>query len=119
MAKTIYLKNEHIGQRKDGFVGFSWTTLLFGPFPALFRGDFLTFIGVFVVYFILNAVSFWLFGTIAMIVWAFFYNKYYTINLIKAGYKLNGTHEENVEAALALQIDLNENNTVNKNKGTE
>lgn len=119
MAKTISLKNEHIGQRKDGFYGFSWTTLFFGPIPALFRGDFLTFIGAFVIYFILNAVSFWIIGTIAMIVWAFLYNKYYTVNLIKKGYKFNGTHEENAEAAMALQIDLNKNNTVDKNKDPE
>ncbi|AXC38797.1 UNVERIFIED_ORG: hypothetical protein [Escherichia phage CMSTMSU] len=39
--------------------------------------------------------------------WAFLYNKYYTVNLIKNGYKFNGTHEENTEAAMALQIDLN------------
>ncbi|AXC38798.1 UNVERIFIED_ORG: hypothetical protein [Escherichia phage CMSTMSU] len=36
--------------------------------PALFRGDFITFIGAFVIYFILNAVSFWIVGTIAMVV---------------------------------------------------
>ncbi|EMR6007923.1 hypothetical protein WJW27_004717 [Escherichia coli] len=119
MAKTISLKNEKVGQRKDGFYGFSWTTLFFGPFPALFRGDFITFIGAFVIYFILNAVSFWIVGTIAMVVWAFIYNKYYTVNLIKNGYKFNGTHEENAEAAMALQIDLNKNNTVDKNKDPE
>ncbi|WPK19588.1 hypothetical protein [Salmonella phage SD-1_S14] len=41
------------------------------------------------------------------------------MNLIKNGYKFNGTHEENAEAAMALQIDLNKNNTVDKNKDPE
>ncbi|WPK19589.1 hypothetical protein [Salmonella phage SD-1_S14] len=63
MAKTISLKNENVGQRKDGFFGFSWTTLFFGPFPALFRGDFITFIGAFVIYFILKFGHFFIIST--------------------------------------------------------
>lgn len=44
MAHTIRLTHKNSGVLKDGYYGFSWTTLFFGSFPALFRGDFLTFI---------------------------------------------------------------------------
>lgn len=53
MATKIKLENPQTGESITGFYGFSWTTFLFGAFPALFRKDFITFIGVFVVMLIL------------------------------------------------------------------
>lgn len=42
MAFTrVTLSNTQSGAIKYAPVGFSWTTFFFGPFPALFRGDFL------------------------------------------------------------------------------
>jgi hypothetical protein len=49
MATKINMLNPDTGLIKTGFYGFSWTTFFFGAFPALFRSDFITFVGVFVV----------------------------------------------------------------------
>ena len=37
--KEIEFTNEYTGQYKTAPVGFSWTTLFFGCFPAMFRSD--------------------------------------------------------------------------------
>ncbi len=106
MATKINMLNPETGLTKTGFHGFSWTTLLFGAFPALFRSDFITFVGVFVVLTIIGiaTVGFGIF--VAMIVWAFMYNKYYTRKLIERGFKFNGTAEENARAAKALGVSF-------------
>ena len=88
MATSVNLKNPTNGLTKTGYFGFSWTTLFFGFFPALFRGDFITFLGGFVISLIIGlataGIGFFLIG----IVWAFMYNKYYTRKLLERGYVL-------------------------------
>jgi hypothetical protein len=64
-------------------VGYSWTTLFFGFFPALFRQDWLWA----VILFITGLVS----SGIIPIIFSFFYNKVYINSLLKKGYKLHGT----------------------------
>ena len=56
MAQHIRLRHAQSGVITTGFYGFSWTTLFFSGFPAIFRGDLIT--GVIVL--ILSASSFWL-----------------------------------------------------------
>jgi hypothetical protein len=73
------LKHPKTGILKKGFFGFSWTTLFFGGFPAIFRGDLL--IGV--LFLILQWFTFGLAG----LIWAFIYNKTYTTKLIEQGYE--------------------------------
>ena len=82
MASVIMMKNPQTGIIKKGFYGFSWTTLFFSGFPALFRGDIKT--GVIVI--IANLLT----GGLAALIWAFFYNKSYTLGLIKEGYQFVG-----------------------------
>ena len=86
MASTVMLKHRDSGLVKRGFYGFSWTTLFFGFFPALFRGDFITFLGGFAVLIVLGIFTIGIGTGIAMIVWAFWYNKYYTRKLLERGY---------------------------------
>ncbi len=96
MAQMIRLRHAQSGIVTTGFYGFSWTTLFFSGFPALFRGDILT--GAIVL--ALSASSFW----IAALVWAFFYNRVYTSRLLERGYVFDDTPEKIGEAKRALGI---------------
>ncbi len=106
MAQTITLRHKTSGIMKDGFYGFSWTTFFFGCFPALFRGDFLTFIGIFVVLLLVGIVTFGIGTFLGMFIWAFFYNGYYTKRLLEKGYELAGGTLQNEDAAKALGVRL-------------
>lgn len=86
MAGSIMLHNPGNGVFRKGYYGFSWTTLFFGGYPALFRGD--------PVGFLVIIASILTFGLVQFI-WAFFYNKSYTLRLIDKGYQLIG-HEQQV-----------------------
>lgn len=104
MAIRIALKHKETGLVKDGFYGFSWTTFFFGFFPALFRGDFITFIGGFVISVIIAIVTMGIGAFFIGVVWAFMYNKYYTRRLLERGYVLAGGESDNALAAAALGI---------------
>ncbi|VEJ09190.1 HrgC protein [Actinobacillus delphinicola] len=77
MANTALLKNES-GMIKNGIVGFSWTTLFFGFFVPLIRGD--------VKWLIIMLICDIITGGLANIVFCFIYNKLYTENLISQGF---------------------------------
>lgn len=104
MAQIVGLRQKDTGLTIKGFVGFSWTTLFFGPFPALFRQDYLTFVGFFVVTVILGILTMGIGNAIAGIAWAFMYNKYYTRKLLERGYQLEGSGVLVNEAAAKLGI---------------
>jgi hypothetical protein len=104
MASKIRMVNPTTGIVKQGFYGFSWTTFFFGMFPALFRGDFLTFIGGVVVVVIVAFATAGVGAWIAMVIWAFFYNSYYTKKLLEKGYGFDASLEETRNAKSALGI---------------
>ncbi|GHV41285.1 hypothetical protein FACS1894187_22910 [Synergistales bacterium] len=58
----------------NGYVGFSWTVLFFGPFVPLLRGDYKWAV-IMLVFDIFT-------GHLASLVLAFMYNKIYTRSLI-------------------------------------
>ena len=113
MATRIAMRNPSTGFSKDGFYGFSWTTLFFGGFPALFRGDFLTFLGLFAVMAILAFATMGIGAFVGSIVWAFMYNGFYTRKLVEKGYQFVGTEEEKNAALIALGIKSGGNANVN------
>ena len=92
MAQNIRLRHAQSGVITTGFYGFSWTTLFFSGFPAIFRGDLIT--GVIVL--ILSASSFWLV--------AILYNRVYTTRLLERGYVFDDDPEKVREAKRALRI---------------
>ena len=107
MATKIAMRHKDSGIVKNGFYGFSWTTLFFGFFPALFRGDFITFIGGFVVSLIIAAFTLGIGAFFIGFVWAFMYNKYYTRKLLERGYIFAGSESENALAAAAVGVEVN------------
>lgn len=96
MAQIIRLKHPQSGVVKSGFYGFSWTTLFFSGFPAIFRGDLIT--GAIVL--VLSASSFW----IVAVIWAFLYNRVYTTRLLEQGYAFDDAPDKVEKARRALRI---------------
>lgn len=89
MATKVILKQENTGLTQNAFFGFSWTTLFFGMFPALFRRDFVTFVGALAILLIFGLVTSGSGVPIANLVWAFMYNKYHRWMLFEKGYFLD------------------------------
>lgn len=108
MASVVKMQHRESGIMKNGYFGFSWTTLLYGPFPALFRGDFITFVGWFVIYPLIVVPTFFLtLGIVAVFpgfVWAFFYNGYYTKRLLERGYIFADNPPKVREACRRLRV---------------
>lgn len=104
MATPIRLKHRETGVTKTGYYGFSWTSLFFGFLPALFRGDYMTFIGGFVIQLILAVFTAGIGAVIASIVWAFIFNKHYTTRLLERGYVFDDAEQTVQGARLAFGI---------------
>ena len=99
MARII-LQHPSSGIIKKAPVGFSWTTLLFGPLPAIFRGD----IKWFCIQFIANGLL-----IIPYVIFPFIYNKLYIKKCLEAGYKAKAVEGDTLEALnakLGLELPL-------------
>jgi hypothetical protein len=95
---TINFHHPLTGGLKSAPVGFSWTTLFFGFFPALLRGH---WVGALVIL----ALSFITAG-IAGLVFPFIYNKMYIKYLIGEGFKVKNASQDVEFLAGKLQISL-------------
>ncbi len=98
MAKAILMKYAQTGVLRTGFYGFSWTTLFFGGIPAIFRGNLV--IGLIVI--VASMITLGL----ASIIWAFIYNKKYTLGLLEQGYVFAETEAKNEMARAALGVEF-------------
>ena len=81
----IRLRNEY-GMIKEAKAGFGWTTMFFGFFVALLRGDLKWAMIMFVVNFTLVAL-FGPVGPLLWLIWGFIYNKAYIRELYEKGYR--------------------------------
>jgi hypothetical protein len=96
VAHQVMLRHPKTGIMKTGYYGFSWTTLFWGGFPALFRGDFI--MGL--VFIVLQVLTWGLSGLIL----AFLYNKQYTLKLIERGYEFADSDQVNTIARGKLGV---------------
>jgi hypothetical protein len=107
MATELTLRHRDTGLAAKAYTGFSWTTALFGPFPALFRADYITFL----VYVAVVAVALLVTVGIALpfivaanVVWGFLYNANHLRRLIEKGYVLADGDATNVKAQQAAKM---------------
>ena len=100
MAFTkLIMKNPHTGEIREAPVGFSWTVLLFGFLPPLFRSDWKNA----VIMFIVGMMTF----SLSNFVFMFIYNKMYLKELIAKGFALQSTPYPDLhELQNKLGIDL-------------
>ncbi|MCA0246367.1 MAG: hypothetical protein LCH93_07090 [Proteobacteria bacterium] len=101
------LRHKETGREMIGSAGYSWTTLFFGPFPALFRGEYLVFLTYFAVAVaILLTLPAWgpFLCLLMSLVWSFNFNPYHLRKLIERGYVLADTAETNRSAALTVDM---------------
>lgn len=92
MADKILMKNEH-GVIKKAYIGFSWTSLFFGFFVPMFRGDWIGAGICFAVALLVGIFTLGIGSAVFFIVWAWIYNKQHMARLIKNRYKPTGTPE--------------------------
>jgi hypothetical protein len=95
----ITLQHPNTGIISNAPVGFSWTTLFFGPIPALVRGDWKW-----------GAIMFGAAVLTAGISWAvfpFIYNKKFIMDQVITGFKItnfNGANESLIGSKLGIDI---------------
>ncbi|MCR6109838.1 DUF2628 domain-containing protein [Bacillus sp. A301a_S52] len=82
----VQLKN-NAGVIKEVKVGFSWTTLFFGFFPALFRGDLKWATILFIITLVVGIATVGFGAWVPGVVFSFVYNKLFIKDLLDKGYK--------------------------------
>jgi hypothetical protein len=96
MATEIRMRNPKTGEETTAYEGYSWTSLLFGGFPALLRGDIALGLGVFLVIVVAAGAAFaaglqtFLASGIVGAIWGFFYNDIHSGRLRRQGYEVMG-----------------------------
>jgi len=99
MATQLVMENPNTGIVKKAPIGYSISTLFFGPLPALFRGD--------IKWAIIMAL---LDGTgIPWLVFPVIYNKLYVKKLLEKGFKVidvEGDSVESVKRKLSINLPM-------------
>ena len=88
--KPVRLVHASSGIVKEGYVGYSWTYLVFGWFVPVVRGE----LGVGVLHLVITLVSF----GISQLVFPFLYNRQYMVRMLTNGWELDVT-DPNYELA--------------------
>lgn len=90
LQKPVRLVHVASGMVKDGYVGYSWTYLVFGWFVPVVRGE----LGVGLLHLVITMVSFGL----SQLIFPFLYNRQYMVRMLTSGWELDVT-DPNYELA--------------------
>lgn len=102
---TIVFKHPTFGTIKSAPVGFSWTTCLFGFWPALLRGDFKWAAIIFGITVAASLFTLGIGGIICNIVFGVMYNKMYVKGLQDNGYQMDGIQSSFSVEQLQAQLE--------------
>lgn len=83
-GNKVVMFNPRTGKTRTAPAGISWTTAIFGPVPALFRGDFLGVTIMLIINLITSFNPFVCF--VANILIALFYNYFFITHKVNNGY---------------------------------
>lgn len=89
---------ENNGLIKVAPIGFSWTTFLFGGFPALLRGH--AVIGL--VQIVLQVITF----SFSAVIFAFIYNKMYVNYLLDNGYRFESVQQGKTQSEIESELGM-------------
>jgi CHASE2 domain-containing sensor protein len=81
LQKKVRIIHSVSGMAKSGYVGFSWTYLLFGWFVPVIRGE----LGIGVLHLVITFVSFGL----SQLIFPFLYNRQYMNRMLTSGWALD------------------------------
>lgn len=86
---TLIMTHAPTGGRKKVPVGFSWTTLFWGFWPALLRLDWKYFLIQFIVGVVLAATTMGIGNILFSIIFGFYYNRLYCADLVADGWRVS------------------------------
>ncbi len=106
MATLVYMKHPTNNLVSKAYVGFSWTSLFFGPWPLLFRNEWGFFLIFLIVYIVVAMVTLGIGAFVLGIVWAFYFNKWHMRRLIEKGYAIDESQPEGLVAEAKSQAGM-------------
>lgn len=96
VQKPVRLIHTDSGLVKTGYIGYSWTYLVFGWFVPVMRGE----IGIGALHFLLTMVSLGL----SQLIFPFLYNRQYMGRMLTSGWRLDSTDANSALAKRVLYV---------------
>ena len=83
LQKSVRIIHLNSGLAKNGYVGYSWTYLVFGWFVPMFRGE----LGIGVLHFAFTLIS----AGLSQLIFPFIYNRQYMTRMLTSGCQLDSS----------------------------
>lgn len=97
LQKPVRIIHRQSGLAKTGYIGYSWTYLLFGWFVPLIRGE----LGIAVLHLVITVVS----AGVSQLIFPFIFNRQYMQRMLTAGWYLDpvDVNYERARGVLGIQ----------------